>query len=71
MPKFIAYPGMSGYYLPTTTFRQLMRSQLASQLANEEPTLFVHIWEICPYILQRQQQWTDSKGNTTILDISH
>ena len=29
-----------------------MRSQLASQPANEEPALFVHIFflEICPYI---------------------
>ena len=63
------------YLLPT--FRhQPMRSQLASQPANEEPALFVHIffWEICPYILQWQRQWqrqrTDSKGNTTTLDIS-
>ena len=54
MPKFITYPGMSGYlptYLPT--FRhQPMRSQLASQPANEEPALFVNIFflEICQYI---------------------
>ena len=54
MPKFITYPGMSGYYLllPTTFRHQPMRSQLASQPANEEPAFFVHIffWEICPYI---------------------
>ena len=63
------------YYLPTLR-HQPMRSQLASQPANEEPALFDHIFfgEICPYILQRQrqqqQQRTDSKGNTTTLDIS-
>ena len=69
MPKFITYVRV----LPTTYYyyfrHQPMRSQLASQPANEEPALFVHIffWEICPYILQwqqqRQQQRTDSNGN--------
>ena len=42
--------GTTTTYLPT--FRhQPMRSQLASQPANEEPALFVHIffWEICSY----------------------
>ena len=71
MPKFIACPGLSQYLLPTYFRHQPKRSQLASQLANEEPALF---WDI--YILQRQwqrqrqRQWTDSKGNTTTLDIS-
>ena len=64
------------YYLPSTFRPQPMRSQLASQPANEELALFVHIFfgEICPYILQwqrqRQRQRTDSNGNTTTLDIS-